>query len=392
MPDQFDFRDVWKASSPKDWEVLQHIMSGVEYDVTAQSPYEGRHRVDSGSVAVQPYMAYIVLVTLLGFRHWGNGEKVAWIVPVRFRGERLFVSHEKFGFRIRAPSISPETATAAAELERRLSRAARVADRLLEPAMRDQIVGGHVTLRNQYHLFRDRYDFLREQASLAFAAKPPDRVVRRGDDGEPRVIMSNPFRPIRQGFFLALSMLDAWFSYLEHITVLLLPFCHYDPSQDNLVKFLSADWTTKFNRIFKPDVNPAMMGQYNELREVKERFRNTYAHGGYEKGGASLLVHWPGTGAIPVTLSRAPDSVHFSFFTMTETGFDNICALLDKADELMRTGNYGRAFKFLEGGLDVAFDQVSRGEYECAVQSDEAMEDLLERESYYQDQVSNMDW
>lgn len=69
------------------------------------------------------------------------------------------------------------------------------------------------------------------------------------------------------------------------------PFFGFDPSKENLVDLMEADWTKKFNRVFRPGDNPRMKSLYNDLRDFKERFRNTLGHGGHGKKGSSIMVN-----------------------------------------------------------------------------------------------------
>ena len=58
--------------------------------------------------ALQPYSIFLARVTFLKFPYHGRGEKVAWTVPVRFKGVPYLISHQKFGLRIH-PATPAET-------------------------------------------------------------------------------------------------------------------------------------------------------------------------------------------------------------------------------------------------------------------------------------------
>src|SRR3984885_12212400 len=55
-----------------------------------------------------PYSIFLSLVTFSKFPYFGRGEKIAWTVPVRFKGVPYLISHQKFGLRIH-PAIPNKT-------------------------------------------------------------------------------------------------------------------------------------------------------------------------------------------------------------------------------------------------------------------------------------------
>lgn len=50
--------------------------------------------------ALPPYSIFLALVTFSDFPYYGRSEKIAWTVPIRFRGVAYLISHQKFGLRI----------------------------------------------------------------------------------------------------------------------------------------------------------------------------------------------------------------------------------------------------------------------------------------------------
>jgi hypothetical protein len=337
-------------------------------------------------------MVYLTLVTVLGFGYWGREEKTAWTIPVRYQGVPFRLSHRKFGLRVDVPNAKGESLRALHLLVRRLKSATKIADRLLEPLLRDQVERGHFTIRNQLHLFTERYRFFRSAAEAAFQSPPPPPVVHKRDaEGRPVAITSQPFKPEKEGFFNTHAMIDCYFSYLEHIFVLLLPFVGFDAANESLGNLISSHWTTKYNPILQPDQSPAAHRLYTRLEAIKEGIRNTFTHGGFQKGDASLFVHLPGIGATPVSLSRFSDSIHYRVIPITQADFESVCSVLDRADELIEK-THPRAMRILQAGLDAYFDDKGIKEYSAALESDAATTEFIERESALYEQQANMDW
>src|SRR5262249_22757239 len=124
----------------------------------------------------------------------------------------------------------------------------------------------------------------------------------------------------------------------------------------------------------------------------KERYRNPIAHGGFEKGGASLYFHVPTVGALPASLVSVRDSWTFSFIPIPETSYAEICALFDEVDAFLARAPTAYGWKFAECGLDVVFDSKTREEHGCAMASDDAFEAMLKKLSLEVDYHRNMEY
>jgi len=340
-----------------------------------------------------PYMVFLTLLVGTGCKYIRRpAEKTAWSINLRFKGVPFRLEHGKFGIRI-ATSESPSSPLVD-DLVQVLYRAFPIADRVLDPDIDVQVRAGNVTVPNRQHLFRERYEFFRDQARQAFEAPAPrlDNLFGPSGvpDGEPRSV--DLVKNEREGFFFGSAAIDAYFSWLEHLLVLILPFVAYDPTADDLVAFIGGSWTDKLKRIWKLSTDGGAKKLYDGLRDIKEQFRNSVAHGGLEKGDASLGVHIPGLDAVPARLSRFTESIHYGVFPLKDASFGETCSLFDSVDAHLRSGSTRYGMRFAESGLDVAFDAKSREEYQKAIESDDAFDELLNRLSYFADLHTNMDW
>ena len=72
------------------------------------------------------YLVYFLLVDLLGFTDIGRSEKIAWSVPVDFRGMGFLIEHRKLGLGIFAQDADRDEAAAAA-ISQCISRATSAA-------------------------------------------------------------------------------------------------------------------------------------------------------------------------------------------------------------------------------------------------------------------------
>jgi len=315
-------------------------------------------------------------------------EKTLWEIPVRFKGVPLCLAHRKFGFSIHTPSVK-QGLEILDDLILALNRMLPTTDSAFAPIVEEKIRDGKVTMENGFHRLDDRYRFFRSLAEEAFRSNPPPpKVIQRAKGMK----SWDPFKPRREGYYFATAMLDAFFSRLEHLLVLMLSFCDFDPARDDLPSFMKSTWTTQFKRVLRLDLDHEAKSLYDELRVVKERYRNFAAHGELEKGHGSLFVHFPRLGAIPANLSLFDQSPHFSLFPLEEISFKEVCTLFDRVDHHFSQSHTRFGYKYAGAGLPVAFDRHSIEKCQKATVSEEEFNRFLEYTCYLVDQNANKDW
>lgn len=362
-----------------------------------------------------PFSVFLCLSAISHFPAFGRGEKVAWSIPIRYKGAPYLLAHGKFGFAIHAGEESRTSQSLERQLVRCLRNAVRIADGLVQPYAREQMRLGNITVENRYALLRGMYEFFREKAEEAYALQPPvvrhalseqTGMTRRAEGGRSaspkieNVTDADPFvtlfnhhmRCQREGFYFASAALDAYFSQLEHTLVLLLPFVKFDPKEENLADFIGSNWSNKFKRIFDLGRNRKAERIFSSLQSTKERLRNTIFHGGFAKDGLTLYFHIPRFGAVPMSLSRYSETLSYSLHPIDDVSFQQICTSLDKTDNFLKAGPLHLAMSYIQAGLNVAFDQGSREEYSKALGSRSAMERLIEGVVIQHDMAANMDW
>lgn len=172
-----------------------------------------------------PELVLFVLRDLFGCKSFGPGEKMRCTVTCSFQGKALAFSLQKFGFRAflqtGVPAVDRRTAF------NRLKKAVAFAERSLQllslAAVRDNKVG----LANRFGQFDNRYRFFREEAQRHFAS-----ATRRPRTNDDSTILSRAVGNFmvheRSASFLSSAMIDAYFSRLEHLSVLMLPLIGFD--------------------------------------------------------------------------------------------------------------------------------------------------------------------
>lgn len=337
-----------------------------------------------------PELVLIVLRNIMGFPWSGHGEKVRWSVYCTFKGEPLSFQLRKFGFTVCQGGGSSIDLGAALG---RLKKAVRIAEGILQKMADDQAEKGNVTVANLFNDFDARYRFFREKADAAYVTPdPPVTPIRFDKNGNATAWSGFFMQGPREGSYYTAAMIDAFFSRLEHVLVLVLPFIGFDPTGEALRRFISSTWDDKFKSVFDVKMNARAKRLYDRLKEMKETLRNPFSHGGFEKGWASLYFHFPRVGAIPASLSRFRDSVQFNFLPVEHSDHHEICALFDEIDDLFASAQTSMGYEHATSGLDVAFDHDSLTVYQEAMKSTNALKTYIRQQLDLADMHTNMDY
>ena len=342
-----------------------------------------------------PYMVFLCFVGLKGYEHWGRDEKLAWSIPFTYKSYPLMFSYRKFGLELLRRTGDEPPDHLVEHMLRQLGKAFRIIDGLMQPFAESQIASGNVTVANSYHKLDMMYWFFRKKARASFSRplpKPPPHFLRPKWSEKSKSRTWDPDRGEREGFYYTVAMLDAFFSRLEHLLILLLPFVDFDPKQNNLADIMMSKWSDKFKHVFRLDTDSTARLLYEELSATKRKYRNSVIHGDFEKNPVSLYFHLPRVGAIPVGLSTFKDSIHYSFFPVTPESSKEMCTLFDKTDKFLRTGCTKYGMMYVEAGLDVAFDDPSISRYHSAMKSGGHFAALIEADSNADMIRTNMDW
>jgi hypothetical protein len=232
------------------------------------------------------------------------------------------------------------------------------------------------------------YRYFREQAKRNFASTPPPSKPKIENLAK---LLAARFRKRAAGNYNTIAMIDAYFSCLEHLLILLLPFANYDRTKHDLVRLMGSFWSEKFKTIFDLTTNARAKALFDRLVTLRERYRNPVSHGNFQKDGKSLFFHFP-SGAISCHLSSTSAERSNSIIEINEAGYQKICALFDEVDAFFETGSAQFGYRYARSGLDVAFDEKSLAKYKTAARDDDGFDDFLEHESYIADMHANMDW
>ncbi|MFP3810437.1 hypothetical protein [Bacillus sp. SIMBA_005] len=334
---------------------------------------------------IEPYMIYTIFVRLLEFDYrYKPMEKILYEIPFKYKDIYGVFSMEKFGLRL---SITNNNEELLKDLFKKLNSACKIVESILKPLITEVIANGEITIENQTGILRQRYLYFRNKVEEIY------NEIENNENFPVRNLVDELNRKMnleKEVIFNTQAMLDAYFSFQEHLLILLLPFTKVDYRVEPIPRIINYNWSDKFKKIFDINNNRNLLPYYEKLRELKE-IRNKYAHGGFQKEAGSLFAHIKGVGAIPVEVTSQPNET-FSLVLIRDVNYKEICEVIDKFEKYLYNSEWKRAIKIVEFITDMRFDTEYISELKMAISSDENLECFLEKESYIYERTVNMEW
>ncbi|MFD1712478.1 hypothetical protein ACFSF0_17910 [Ottowia flava] len=362
-------------------------------------------RTNGGQSLPEYYLVYFLLVDLLGYENIGQWEKVAWIIPVRYRGRLYSIEHRKFGVGIFAPNHdpaasrsvtpSPEDESDASEIATAINNAISIAApyfewRAEQAALTSSlnVVNKNENLFARYCFFRDKYLDLTVEAEQCKA----EWYVQKTDlsDGTSFTTWSNQSRQLReQAKWYAQAAIEAFFGWTEHA------FIHLAIIQDRIKTgadvgaLAAADWKSKFKSALDL-ADHETKNHYDALLDLRAQVRNFIAHGDFGKQGEAFRFH-SGAGAVPVLLTRGQRN-RFSLTGKPAFEESSAMELLERFLAHLWSGSRTPAKIYIFSHLPSILTHTMDGTYSRAMASEQTMNDLVKHMHHQFDRAANMDW
>lgn len=351
----------------------------------------GARRTDAGRSLPEYYLIYFLLVDLLGFKNLGQFEKVAWSVPIDYRGQAFLVEHRKFGLGIFAEDLERDEEPAR-EIARLLKNATVVAEPYFEWLADQAADGSKLNVTNRARELLERHDYFINQ----YHAKISEAVQRRDECTIAKTrygsIHSYPaFQLGNEANWLALAAIETFFSWTEHV------FIHIGILRGQLLtgravrRAANANWTEKFDLALDRS-DPSTKSLFDELIVVRQQLRNFDAHGSFGKNREAFSFH-SSVGAVPLRLPHQRDAGSMKF----GSGVDFVDAEAIKLIERFRAHLWSGARRPAEiyvqqSGLPLVLSYATDGTYAKAMVSDSEMSSLCDHLNDVADRYGNMDF
>lgn len=353
-------------------------------------------RTSAGRGLPPYYLVYFLLVDLLGFRNLGQFEKVSWSIPIDFNGRAFLVEHRKFGVGVFAHDPDNEE-DAAHQIVVRIQKAVKAAQPFFNWIADQAVETSSLNVMNNSESLYARFTFLRnayrEKADEAEVRKD-EKIVKEGMSagGGSWMSISMPAQALRtEAGWLALSAIEAFYSWTEHIFILIAILMGRLTTGKDVARLAGANWGEKFKCAMDiADLDTKRL--FDQLTELRRELRNFVAHGAFGRDGKAFRFH-SGAGAVPVLLPHRAGNQKFAIGEQLTFEDDAALQVIDSFVEHLWNGGRAPAELYIQkSGLPIILTMAADGTYLRAMSTVGDMEDLVRHLSGRFDQAANMDW
>jgi len=315
---------------------------------------------------------FLILTELKKFNWSGAEEKLLWTIPFQYKNYKLMFTVQKFGLRLYSRDENAPGFRIIKEIEHKLKKTLRVLPELLEELFNKRRKIGAVSVPNYISRLTEIFDYHFVRAKNLF------NVQEKEDEA------FNYFVP----------MIHLFFSRLEHLLILLLPFSDSFQSRNiEIVGFLKLNWRDQFKHIFRlADGSPAKQF-YDAFIDIRGLYRNRFSHGMFKRDLGSIRIHIPGIPPVPIELSDIDCLFEFGGTLVKYEKFSEIEKLILQFEEFLRTSSYRNAIRYIYEGFEISFSDSAMERYKAILDYDQdSMNHCIECEHRFRDDQMNMDW
>lgn len=371
--------------------MIETALSGVTKfapDPKAEHIHYGN--VSTGNSDPPAYLVAFLFLHVMGFKNYGRMEKVWWHTYFEFKGTPYLIRDYKFGtWSLEAPKDEAPDKKVVASLLRRISSAARQADKLLAEALGKQIQKGEYWINNGYRTLREAYEFYKDEIRQSKA-----KIDRISSTDISRYSMQergkhfNKKRTLEEAHaFKLFPLIIAFFSFVEFFLDVVYAF--RKPSV-GFVKFRKLSWQERFKKVLPPTHDRALARIYEQLVSIRTRYRNPLTHGLTNQ--SALLVPAPYAGLVPVSLEHLSSSVHYGVPHITIASADDIVsAFTGFIGFIDTTLPYSFYVSYLDAGFAVPMGRKAVASIVSEMTDLKSFRDYLSRRSEYEDAIINRD-
>ena len=348
-------------------------------------------RTNAGRSLPPYYLVYFLLVDLLGFKYAGKAEKVAWSVAVNFEGTTCVIEHRKFGLGIFVQN--PETdEVIATKIASKIHAGVKAAEPYFDHLAQTSAKGSNLNVNNNSEALFSRFDYFTER----YKAKRDEAEERKNEtvrtEFENGFGISYPaFQIRREARWEALSAIEAFFSWTEHILIHLAIIQGHLTTGEAVAKMAEAQWTEKFKTALDLS-NKDTKILYDHLSVLRRQLRNFVAHGSFGKDGQAFSFH-SAVGAVPLILPHRRNKDFFQFGNGVDFVSDEAITLALEFIDHLWSGPLAPAKIYIqESGLPLILTYAADGTYSRAMSSEESMAEFVEYQNRMFDDAANMDF
>lgn len=366
---------------------VQAILNDVKSVKPEHCPILWGARTEAGRKLPVYYLVYFVLADLLGYENLGRSEKVAWSIPVEFKGRLFMIEHRKMGVGVFALDSEVDESLAG-DLVSLVNQAVVAAQPFFEWLALQAVQDSSVNILNKSeHLYR-RYGYFLN----AYQNKKAEIEAADLHGGQAFLSANLEMRlsVLREARWLGHAAVESFFGWTEHV------FIHIGILKGNLrtareiSDIAKANWAEKF-KVALNISDPLTKKYFDQMVIIRREVRNFMAHGAFGKEGQAFQFH-SAAGAVPVMLPHKANSSKFSIRTDLSFSDDQALSLIKDFIVHLWSAERAPAKIYVESELPTILTYVADGTYFEAMKSVEAMAALVKEITYRSDVAADMDW
>jgi hypothetical protein len=348
-------------------------------------------RTDAGRSLPPYYLVYFLFVEFLGYKNLGQFEKISWSVPIDYNGTAYLLEHRKLGMGLFA-SDKDSQESECQEIVKKIKKAVKIAQPYFEWVANEAAKRSDLNVLNYSMRLHDRYEFLvkayKEKLQEAISRK--DEKIKMQHSENSWSVHMPYFGLKRESEWLALSAIDAFYSFTEHVFIHAAILKGYLLTGEDVANLADKDWASKFKTcldVQDKEVKP----HYDRLVAIKRQIRNYMAHGAFGKNGEAFQIH-SGAGAVPLLMPHQKGSSRFSMQSGTEFQEEDAINALEAFMQFYWESNDFPEVIYIKSTLPSILPYASDSTYSNAMASTDDMESFVAYLTGVHDRAANMEW
>lgn len=348
-------------------------------------------RTDAGKDLPHYYLIYFLFIDLLNFKNLGQFEKVAWSIPIDYNGTAYLLEHRKLGMGIFAADKENQESECQ-EIVKKIQNAVKIAKPYFDWVASEAAKESNLNVLNLSLRLYSRYLFLLEEYEKKTRENALHKSATKQICGVENYlnIYSESQELKKETEWLALSVIDAFYSFTEHVFIHAAIIKGSLLTGEDVGQLAQDDWATKFKACL--DIHDKLVRpHYDKLALIKKQIRNYMAHGAFGKNGEAFQIHSK-VGAVPLLMTNQKGNPRFSI--QTDTEFEEkeaIKAINDFIRFYWESDDFIEII-YIKSSLPSILTFANDCTYKNAMKSFEDMESLIEHLNILSDNSANMDW
>lgn len=358
---------------PEDIEKLKtNILKTIHPICTADQNYVFQ-RTDAGRNLPQYYLIFFLFVDLLKFKWFGKHEKIAWSIPIEYKGKIFIIEYRKMGLGIFAKDAKKEEHEAE-EIVKLIKKAIKKAEPYFLFIVQNALKKSEISVMNKSSWLYERYlYFLKEYKKKIKSLKKNKWDFSKEDQAD----------------WMALATIDSFYSWTEHIFVHLAILIGKIKTGKELTEFIEYNWMKKYKYVLGMSTKESKKF-YDALIAIKRQLRNFYTHGAFGKNGEAFIFHSK-TGAVPVQIIQKNRSNKYILTSFEYNDSDSI-KIIESFIKFLWKDKLLPAKIYIESEFPTVLPYSSYGIYSNVMKSTEDMILFIDMLIHYRDIYANMDW